>query len=687
MPVNDFKTFGVGPGDDATSQAEYLAATWRVEGWRSGILPHQQVNKVLRQTSTIAAAIAQTVADQTQLDVLDSGDVVAITNLVKQAFSAYLPYNSGTTYPVGSIGWAIQNNSGGAGLSADILRSILTGHLTEAEFTTSLNNRLNLLDAPTTGLVTKVSGLETTYGSVAAAAVSASSALASANAASVSAGAALTSQNAASSSATAASTSAGSASTQATNAANSATSAAGSASSASTNATTASTAATSATNSAAAASTSAGNAATSATAAGTSASAASTSATSANTSASSASTSASSASTSATSATGSANTATTAAATATSAQSAAAGSASAANTSSSSAAVSASSANTSALAAATHYTNTVSATGALTSSLSTEIATRASETGGLQAQYVMKVIATRTDGRQVFGMIGLAATLPTDGTGGQSEILLQADRLVFIPSGNPNAAMTQLMAVGTVNGVATLIVNQAVIGDNVIGPRSISTPNLAALSALLGNVRIDSAGQIIMGMSAYGVGDGICIGYDAGEYSIVIGNKAGAYLEYKPSTGLKIVNAQALGVSGIQTIGNYGQIATRVSPSGSVTVLAKVELRSDGSIYGTKTNSTGTNVVAKLGNWFLPNSSGVGNDYEVIFEQLTNDGGTVTNQVVSYAALSSDRSISLSATSNGFFAYTLTGRFTVRRLSDSQQVAIYTVSLYASRET
>lgn len=685
MPANQFLPFGVGPGDDATPQGEYAAATWRVQGWRSGILPHEQINKVLRQTSSVASALAQVIADFTQVDVVDDGNLTQLTNQLKTLLSSYLPYNPTVTYPPGSIGWAIQNGLGTGGtMTGAQIRAALTGSLTAAEFSSIINGRLNLIDAPTTGLVTRVNDLTTAYGTTVSAASSAAAANASAiaaaasqAAANVSAGAALSSQNSASTSATTATTAAGNASTSASAAANSATSAAGSATSASTSASTAVTArnaaqtaataastsatsasaaatdaieaaesaqasatsagtsaasastasttatgaattatgaastattqanlaATSASNAAAsatAAATSATTATSAATAAGNSASTATTAANTANTraadatsaataaansasTASSASTSAGSAATaanasavsasaSASTATSGANNATTAAnnaatsasAAATSASNAAASataaqtsatasqssrlaaetaqagastaasqavsarnaaqtaqaaaqssattaatavtsagaSATAANTSAAQAAASASDAEGSAEAAADWYNQTVSATGGLSAQVVQEANTRASQIAGVHAQLVFKTVATRPDGKRVLGAIGLASTAPNDATGGQSEILMQADRLVFVPSSDPNADPKQAFVVGSVNGVTTIVVNQAVIGDTTILPRHINTPSLSALAANLGVV---TAGLIRNGSDTFNV--------------------------------------------------------------------------------------------------------------------------------------------------------------------------------------
>lgn len=433
-----------------------------------------------------------------------------------------------------------------------------------------------------------------------------------------------------------------------------------------------------------AAATSASSAAASAAGANTSATAAQSARVAAESAQGAASSSATQAANSASSAAGSASTATSQATQAANSATAAAGSASASNTSATSAATQATNAANSASAAATWYNQTVAATGTLTASV-TALQTAVAGPSGLQAQYALKVVATRPDGKKVFGYMGLQATAPNDNTGGQSEILMAADRLVFVPISDPNAGPVQPFVVGVVNGVTTLIVNQAVIGDNIILPRSINTPNLAALSALLGSVRIDASGQLIMGMSAYGVGSGICIGYDAGEYSLVIGDKSDAYMEYKPSTGLRIVNAQSAGSRGVQPVGNYNQVGLRVLPTGSATVTAKIEFRADGTIYGVRTTAGGTNTVTQLGNWFLPATVAVGAGYEILLEQLSSTGGTFTNDATDWTALNATRAATLAFTSTGIFDYDWSGRYTIRA-AGGQQLASGALTLSVSRE-
>lgn len=106
-----------------------------------------------------------------------------------------------------------------------------------------------------------------------------------------------------------------------------------------------------------------------------------------------------------------------------------------------------------------------------------------------EANYVMKVSATRTDGKKVFAAIGLAATAASDA--GESQILFQADKFLFIPNAsNINASPVNVLAVGSVDGVTTLMVPAARIGDLTVGTlkiqnEAISSNYLSSISEVL----------------------------------------------------------------------------------------------------------------------------------------------------------------------------------------------------------
>lgn len=336
-------------------------------------------------------------------------------------------------------------------------------------------------------------------GSASTATTQATTASTAAAAAGVSATAAATSASSASSSATAAGTSAtaadqrrldaqtaaAAASTSATNAATSATTAAGSVAAASTQAGLAAAAASNADTAATSAATSAASSAVSATNSASSAATATTQAGLAATSANAAGSSATAASNSASSAATAATTAGTAASAATTAKLSAETAASSASVSSGAAATSATAASGSASAAAAAYSFTVAATGDLTAQVNT-LQTAVAGSNGLSAQYVLKASATRSDGKKVFAAVGLAATAVGDA--GESQILLDASKILFVPNSDLNATPANLMSLGLVDGVATLVVPAARIGDATLGAGKLSIPQLSAITANVGTV-------------------------------------------------------------------------------------------------------------------------------------------------------------------------------------------------------
>lgn len=75
---NDFLPLATGVGATVIDQATYLAAAWRGTGFQAGIADPAQVNKVWRQGSVMAAAIATFIVSEISQDVLDNGDVNAL---------------------------------------------------------------------------------------------------------------------------------------------------------------------------------------------------------------------------------------------------------------------------------------------------------------------------------------------------------------------------------------------------------------------------------------------------------------------------------------------------------------------------------------------------------------------------------------------------------------------------------
>lgn len=74
MANNDFKAFATGKNANVMSQEEWEALPALLSGFTAGKASSAQVNKVIRQASFIASAIAQYTANESGLDVQDDGD-------------------------------------------------------------------------------------------------------------------------------------------------------------------------------------------------------------------------------------------------------------------------------------------------------------------------------------------------------------------------------------------------------------------------------------------------------------------------------------------------------------------------------------------------------------------------------------------------------------------------------------
>ncbi len=107
MPVNDFKAFATGENANVLSQAEYEELDAVDAGFQSGIARSEQLNKVWRQASTIAAVVAQFIANNSGKDVRDNGDPSEILNNLQDALQSKLVIDG--VYPIGVVVWLAQN--------------------------------------------------------------------------------------------------------------------------------------------------------------------------------------------------------------------------------------------------------------------------------------------------------------------------------------------------------------------------------------------------------------------------------------------------------------------------------------------------------------------------------------------------------------------------------------------------
>ncbi|HHA5425051.1 TPA: phage tail protein, partial [Escherichia coli] len=118
MAKNDFKAFATDRNANVMSQEEWEALPALISGFTAGKASSAQVNKVIRQASFIAAALAQFVSDKTQRDVLDNGDLPGFVELLGSGFAVeYLSRKNpfGDIKSDGTVPTALENLGLGEG--------------------------------------------------------------------------------------------------------------------------------------------------------------------------------------------------------------------------------------------------------------------------------------------------------------------------------------------------------------------------------------------------------------------------------------------------------------------------------------------------------------------------------------------------------------------------------------------
>lgn len=117
-----------------------------LSGFTAGKASSAQVNKVIRQASFIAAALAQFVSDKTQRDVLDNGDLPGFVELLGSGFAVeYLSRKNpfGDIKSDGTVKTALENLSLGEAATRNVgtdtgqvpdMSSFTTGHSGAADW-------------------------------------------------------------------------------------------------------------------------------------------------------------------------------------------------------------------------------------------------------------------------------------------------------------------------------------------------------------------------------------------------------------------------------------------------------------------------------------------------------------------------------------------------------------------------
>lgn len=85
----DYLPVAIAVGNNADSQANFQGSGYQTVGFTNGIAQPYQVNKIWRQCSMIAAAVANFISNQLAIAVIDDGDLPNLTtNLTNAIISA-----------------------------------------------------------------------------------------------------------------------------------------------------------------------------------------------------------------------------------------------------------------------------------------------------------------------------------------------------------------------------------------------------------------------------------------------------------------------------------------------------------------------------------------------------------------------------------------------------------------------
>ncbi|MCA7181389.1 hypothetical protein LE110_01510 [Escherichia coli] len=144
MAKNDFKAFATDRSANVMSQEEWEALPALLSGFTAGKASSAQVNKVIRQASFIAAALAQFVSDKTQRDVLDNGDLPGFVELLGSGFAVeYLSRKNpfGDIKSDGTVKTALENLGLGEAAKRDVGNS--AGQIPDMSYWSSPSGGIN----------------------------------------------------------------------------------------------------------------------------------------------------------------------------------------------------------------------------------------------------------------------------------------------------------------------------------------------------------------------------------------------------------------------------------------------------------------------------------------------------------------------------------------------------------------
>jgi hypothetical protein len=108
MPTVDYLPIATGAGANVDTQGNFAGGGYQTVGFQSGIAQSAQLNKCWRQSSMIAAAIANFISTQLSISVLDDGN---LANLITNFTNALIQATKPTTVQRTGTGAGSYNNS------------------------------------------------------------------------------------------------------------------------------------------------------------------------------------------------------------------------------------------------------------------------------------------------------------------------------------------------------------------------------------------------------------------------------------------------------------------------------------------------------------------------------------------------------------------------------------------------
>lgn len=162
--ANQFLPFGTGgvEGVDVLSQSSYESDPQRLVGHQAGTARRELENKALKQTTSIAHALAEAVSNVTGQDILDNGDLATLTAQIQSALSTG---SSGAAFPAENF---VYDTTGGSVFSVPTTQTPSADDLTvsidglgqydQIHYTyNSTDKTITFASAPPSGLKVKIS--------------------------------------------------------------------------------------------------------------------------------------------------------------------------------------------------------------------------------------------------------------------------------------------------------------------------------------------------------------------------------------------------------------------------------------------------------------------------------------------------------------------------------------------------